>query len=252
LKLSVIIATRDRQHIVSVCINSLIEQISFDNDDVEIIVVNQGQPFKENILSPEIKLIQYNGFGASKARNFGAQFASGEYLWFLDDDATVLSLDLNKIDGINKLYFVRWKERRLPMAEFFLKWKFFYSIGLLQYSGTPMYIIKKNCFDDIGRFDEQIGPGMKISGGEDADLLLRLHRLLGREPFNVTAEFSHFVEKQNSEKLKKYAFCRGYILRKNCNYFLIIVNFFLFAFRSLRYRNSLFLNFKKGLFFYEH
>ena len=61
-------------------------------DDIELIIVNQSQISWEKTFGNELKILckeikPKTIMSASKARNLGASYASGKYLFFLDDDA---------------------------------------------------------------------------------------------------------------------------------------------------------------------
>lgn len=90
-KLSIIVPTLNQKAMVP-----LIESIkAIKRDDIELVVVNQtGAVLSVNIKNElNIPLIDkmVNKMPASDARNFGAELASGSYLFFLDDDAFLYS-----------------------------------------------------------------------------------------------------------------------------------------------------------------
>lgn len=83
--ISVIIPTCDRADLLLEAIDSVINQ---SVQPLEIIVVNNGhgETLTGNT-SPLIKVLRLEPYiGVSRARNAGAQAASGRYLAFLDDD----------------------------------------------------------------------------------------------------------------------------------------------------------------------
>lgn len=89
-KVSVIIAVYNVEKYLEKCLQSLVNQTL---EDIEIIVVNDGSTdSSQDIIdrfvaySPKVKaLVKENG-GASDARNYGMQYASGEYIGFVDSD----------------------------------------------------------------------------------------------------------------------------------------------------------------------
>ena len=87
---SVIIPTYNRAHIILRTINSILNQ-TYKN--YEIIISDDGsedntkQIIQEKFSGyPNIKYVYHENQGASHARNYGATFADGEYLYFLDSD----------------------------------------------------------------------------------------------------------------------------------------------------------------------
>ena len=91
-KVSVIVPVYNVEKYVEKCLQSLVNQTL---DNIEIIVVNDGstdnskqiiQAFiKENLDTNIIYLEKENG-GLSDARNYGMNYATGEYIAFLDSD----------------------------------------------------------------------------------------------------------------------------------------------------------------------
>lgn len=92
IKLSIIIPTHNEEKDILECLNSIINQ-SYKN--FEIIVVDDGST--DNTLdilngfskrSRKLKILQQNHKGPGEARNFGAEFAKGSILIFVDADMT--------------------------------------------------------------------------------------------------------------------------------------------------------------------
>lgn len=92
IKLSIIVPVYNVELYIEKCINSLINQdISYS--DYEIIIVDDGSPDKSmDIVSQKfsgyenIKIITKENGGLSSARNTGFQYASGDYIWYVDSD----------------------------------------------------------------------------------------------------------------------------------------------------------------------
>ena len=90
-KVSVIVPIYNVEDYLERCLNSLVNQTL---EDIEIICVNDGSPDNsQGIIDEFVRkypekvqgYIKKNG-GLSDARNFGIQYASGEYIGFLDSD----------------------------------------------------------------------------------------------------------------------------------------------------------------------
>ena len=89
MKFSLILATLDRSKEIKECLNSLTVQ---EEQDFEIIVIDQSDNDKtktivERFNTLNIKYYAVDFKGLSKARNYGLQYAEGEYACLLDDDA---------------------------------------------------------------------------------------------------------------------------------------------------------------------
>lgn len=100
---SVIIPTFNRQKVILNCILSIVNQ-TYDN--IEIIVVDDGSTddTKKEVESfflkydgnKKLKYITQKNKGASSARNYGLEVASGEYIIFFDSDDIMLSTRVEK------------------------------------------------------------------------------------------------------------------------------------------------------------
>lgn len=91
VKISVIIATYDRQDQIRKCLAAL-EASDFPRDEFEVIVVDDGSREANQLQLPEFSgavqlvVIRQANAGAAAARNAGARSARGDFLAFLDDD----------------------------------------------------------------------------------------------------------------------------------------------------------------------
>lgn len=93
MKLSVIIPVYNTKiSFVDECISSCI------NKGYEVIVINDGSNIDySNILDKykDIKYVKTNNKGLSAARNLGMLIATGEYIFFLDSDDTIIEKGIN-------------------------------------------------------------------------------------------------------------------------------------------------------------
>lgn len=95
-KISIIVPVYNVERYVDRCLKSLINQTL---QDIEIIIVNDGSQDKsEEIIEKyvrenqnKIKYYEKPNGGLSSARNYGLEFAKGEYIAFLDSDDYVES-----------------------------------------------------------------------------------------------------------------------------------------------------------------
>ncbi len=104
-RLSVIIPMFNVENFVERCLRSL-ENQDIPGDDYEIICINDGSPDNcSGIVRslqtefPNIRLIDQENQGVSRARNNGIENASGKYILFIDPDDYV---DANSFAGILK------------------------------------------------------------------------------------------------------------------------------------------------------
>lgn len=89
--LSIIIPVYNVEKYIRKCLNSVFSQ-NFPNNEVEVIVVNDGTPdnsmqiVKEFSSNPSLRIINQENKGLSGARNTGIEAACGEWIWFVDSD----------------------------------------------------------------------------------------------------------------------------------------------------------------------
>lgn len=188
---SVIIPTYNRSKYIKESLDSVLAQTY---KDFEIIVVDDGS--KDNTrgivesyikrFPGKIKYIYQENRGVAAARNKALENAAGRYIALLDSDdiwfPEILSCQVNKFEqdpGIALVYSsydvfddIRVREKDLLKNYY----KNYYSGNVLRelllwcfiWSSTVM--IKREIFDDVGSFDEN------IQIGEDYDFLLRVAR----------------------------------------------------------------------------
>lgn len=98
-KISIVIPNKDHVEDLSRCIDSVLKQSTYDN--YEIIVVENNsvgeeiEAYYKTLESYEnIRVVRYEGaFNYSKINNFGASFATGDYLLLLNNDTQVISIN---------------------------------------------------------------------------------------------------------------------------------------------------------------
>lgn len=180
IKFSIIIPTYNRNKELSNLLESLTHQTY---KEFEIIVIDDS-PQNEKIDISNYNNVYYikneRNLGAAESRNIGASFAQGEWLVFLDDDDRfendkLFTLDKYINTECNFIYHpIKWimvneKSSYITNPEkninnlTFDKMLFQNQIG-----GTPGYIIKKDLFLNIGKFNNN------LKALEDYDFLLRL------------------------------------------------------------------------------
>ena len=248
MKLSIIIATKNRPEELKACLESIGDVFNEYSNVVEVIVVNQGTHVRQS--AHYLFSVRYINAtceaGASLARNIGAENAKGEFLWFLDDDAQVTSFDLDALNQ-NSVYFIKWNERRIKPIKFLTYFKVLNKLNVLRHSGTPMYLVKNKVFASLKGFNTKYGPGKKIGGSEDAEFILKLYRV-SEIQFIYIGSFSHKLEQAGSQKLKKYANYRAQMLIDKREWFLIFANIVSYTITSIHRKNYGVVYFLRGLF----
>lgn len=173
---SVIIPTHNRADKIEMSINSVLNQ-TYQN--IEIIIVDDcSSDNTKNVIEKIILENSYIKFyqlkengGPAKARNYGVQHANGEYIAFHDDDdewhSDKLEIQMccmlaNKEIDMTFGKMARYRNRVfLNIVNQDLDWdrlkeNFFQEILLDNYVGAPTIVMKKNSFDKIGGFNENL------------------------------------------------------------------------------------------------
>lgn len=169
-EVSVIIPTYNRAHLLPRTIGSVLNQ---EYKDFEIIVVDDGSTdntpevikgFRDERLR-YIRLPENSGW-SSKPRNVGLSGARGRYLAFLDSDDEWLPLFLSKLttkikevpDKVGVVYcgliVVYRNNGRGHIVHYKRRGKVFPDSLEVVVCGTTVSLIKRECFDSVGVFDE--------------------------------------------------------------------------------------------------
>ena len=123
-KISIIVPVYNVEKYIDKCLRSLTQQTL---QDIEIIIVNDGtQDKSEDIIEKYVKdnptKIKYykkeNG-GLSSARNYGLEYATGEYIAFLDSD------DYVETNMYEEMYILAKKENaEMVECDFVWEWEY--------------------------------------------------------------------------------------------------------------------------------
>ena len=188
-KVSIIIPTYNRAHLIGRAIKSVLNQTY---QDFEIIVVDDGSTDNmEEVVkkfqkkNKRIRYIRHKeNKGEAAARNTGIKAAKGEYIAFQDSDdewfpeklekqmevfesapskVGVVYTGFYRVKNNKKTYIPSsWvKQKEGDIHKELLKGNFV---------GTPAMVVKKECFEKVGMFDENL-PQL-----EDWELVIRLSK----------------------------------------------------------------------------
>ena len=182
--ISVVIPSYNHSKYVISAIKSALDQ---EKVDCEVIVVDDGSTDATKQLLetyiPAINYIYQENKGLSAARNTGIKNAKGEFIAFLDADdmwlPDKLSMQLREFFHSSEIglvgcggYFM--SESRATLNQF-IKLSYKSHKSLLKnlclkniVSGGSEALIKKECFDKVGMFDES------LRAAEDWDMWLRI------------------------------------------------------------------------------
>lgn len=227
MDISVVIPAYNAEKFIRRSLDSVISQIY---SPVQIIVVNDGSSDRTASIIEEyenVVLINQENSGVSNARNSGIEKAKGHWIAFLDADDQWESEHLqNAVEQLRKNPDCKWysdghliKEdgseklikRCLPNVDSndFVVRDYFLAIPPKAYFGPSTIVVKKECFNHIGLFDE------KFIVGEDRDMLFRLalqypnvayHVSIGATMWARRDSLSRGTKRNHSETLTKYEY----------------------------------------------
>jgi len=181
--ISVIIPTYNSTKYIGEAINSVLRQTF---TDYEIIVVDDGSTdnTKEIIDNnfPQVRYYYLPHRGVSRARNYGIQRARGEFIAFLDADDLWLPEKLEKQIGVFNadqelmLVFTEHRffdsngirEATFSKKERLMTGDIVKNIFLYSHVALPTVMVRKNVFQEIGYFEEN------LNVAEDDNLWIRI------------------------------------------------------------------------------
>jgi glycosyltransferase involved in cell wall biosynthesis len=192
-KVSVIIPTYNRAHMVKDTIDSVLNQ-TYKN--VEIIIIDDGSLDNTldvlKVYNDKIKVLKQENKGNSAARNKGLLYATGEYVAFLDDDdqwmETKLETEVQYLEQNSSLAFVYVAVDLFDNANKIVGVRKKYSDEDCSFDrlyqnctiiSPSAALIRRANLDAIGNFDE------RLTQSSDYDLWLRLAR---KYPFGYIDE----------------------------------------------------------------
>jgi glycosyltransferase involved in cell wall biosynthesis len=181
---SVVVCTRERPQLLERCLRA-IATAAAGVAGTEVIVVEQGTPAAERICT-EIGLdaivVSDDGIGASRARNLGAERASGEVVLFTDDDCEVppgwirshlhtmrdpeIAASFGRVGGLRQYEEDDPSTVPLRHRRGGVPWRIGHASNM---AATRASLLA------VGGFDERLGPGIEgAATGEDSDLIVRM------------------------------------------------------------------------------
>ena len=214
-KVSLIIPTFSRPHLLERCVDSALKAGS----GVEVIVVDDASSDETASVCQKLRAIKYvrldSNRGVAGARNEGLRASTGEYVGFLDDDdlrlpnsidAQVNLLDAHPDAGMVYGRALYGDEQCLPKGGSYpgecpqgdIFWE------LMQSNFVPCLtvIFRRTCLDRVGQLDES------ATGVDDWDLWVRLSELypvlateetvaIWRQPTPTSEQFSFRADRMH-------------------------------------------------------
>ena len=234
---SIIIPNKDHVEDLRRCIDSILEKSTYENFEIIIVENNSTTAeikkyYEEIQKCPKntIKVVTYTGeFNYSKINNFGAGYASGEYLLLLNNDTQVITLDwieellmYAQRDDVAcvgaKLYYEDYTIQHagivLGMGAHHTAGHSHYRVSKenLGYMGKLCYaqdvsavtgaclMVKKSLYDQVGGLDESFAVALN-----DVDFCLQMRALGYLNVFTPFAELFHFESVSRGSDVDKTA-----------------------------------------------
>jgi glycosyltransferase involved in cell wall biosynthesis len=236
--ISVIIPTYNRAHLLPRSIESVLNQTY---KDFELIIVDDGSNDNtDEVVNKYIKKdnrIKYIKFeknkGGNVARNAGINHSRGEYIAFLDSDDEWLSKKLerqisvfhkSKIENLGLVYCGSYaiKEKKIQKIFPYRKGEVFEDLlkTNIIIGGGSGVIIKKTCFENCGKFDENII--LRYGGSQEYEMWIRIAK---KYNFDFTLDhlikyYIHKISITGGSKFIEKKKAREYIFNKYKEYYL--------------------------------
>ncbi|QWR78565.1 glycosyltransferase [Candidatus Magnetomonas plexicatena] len=218
LKASVIVPAFNAEKTIKDCITALTEQ-SFNKDDYEIIVVDDGSTDKtaEIIQTLPVKYISKPNGGPASARNLGAKEAKGEIILFTDSDCVATpewlaemlkpfsDLTVKAVKGVYRTP-LKSLTARFAQIEFEERYEMLKKAPSIDMIDTYSAAFRKDVFEHVGGFDESF----PVANNEDTELSYKLSSMGLKMVFNPDAIVNHLGHPDSVLRYAKLKFWRGY------------------------------------------
>lgn len=229
MRISFIVASVDRDQELQQCITSIEKAYEYRQEiPIEILVVIQKTKQKKDlkIRYPEIITFYYiDKIGLSVARNFAIEKCKGDYLIFIDDDATIkedfIDILLKNIMTFKKVNAFCGRlidpVQNIPFSKLFhnnnikilRRFDFRYFMG-------SAHVLSREVIKKIGCYDERFGVGSKYYGSEESDIFFRLMIANEQVIYLPDLIFYHPIPVAPPRYVYNYHYAVGAMLTKNC------------------------------------
>lgn len=231
---SIIVASRGRPDSLERCVASIVE---CDPPPSEIIVIEQAFPGMRRAWfppHPALRHVYSDETGKSRALNQAVELATGEILFFTDDDCIVSPGWIAQGVAISERHpgadavfgalvpaphdaTTEWVPVFLPLSEQVLQGG--NAIMKNGAAGANM-IIRRTSLQRVGRFDEFLGPGQRFKASEEFDIFYRILKTGVQVIYDPRNPVVHWGIRQRTdgsakEVLRGYYFGEGAVLAKH-------------------------------------
>lgn len=225
-KISIILCTYNRQHLIGKAIENIQEQTF---KDYELIIINDGSTdlthdiINKYLIDDRIKYYKLpKNIGLAKARNLGISESNSKLLAFQDDDCIWNKEKLEKLynvinnSDVGVVYSGAWfntdnEHKYIPDADIIKNFSGnIYNDLLADYFiGMVQSLIKYDCFKQVGKFD------VDLSAGIDWDMYIRISKYYHFEFINEPLLDIYFDSNTTYFNSNKWLYGRKQILNKH-------------------------------------
>lgn len=179
IEISIIVPLFNSKDVVEDCLDSVLFAMG-EVDDADLIVIDNGSndgsyELVQGRYGHVAKIQQRRKGTIASLRNFGAQLAQGEYLFFLDSDCVISKTYLQDVKRVFREVTTdaSGSKCEIPASPSWCEetWQRLHRRtrdGYINYINSGNFVIKRSAFNQVGGFDE------RLETDEDVDLGERL------------------------------------------------------------------------------
>jgi len=225
IKLSIIIPFSQNEKDISLLFDI---KKKFKNFEIIFVGSSKNNFVKKNVnfIKRIAKVYFLKNSNRAKSLNFGAFVAKNSLLWFLHLDSNISKIPKNFFNNIDKNAINSFK-LKFEKKKFFINyWGANIRSKILQNPyGDQSYIVEKNIFYYVNRFDE------RLNEGEDHEFIIRSY--LKKIKINII----NYYLISSTRKYEK----RGHLILTLIYFYKTLVQIFLFYFKNLKFLNNEFI-----------
>ena len=205
--LCVVVATRDRPHLLAGLLDALELALRPGDDVVVVDSASSGDATRQLCVVRGVRVLRLDQPGTSRARNAGWQATSAPLVAFTDDDcqprpgwAAALSKALQDKDFVTgRVVADRAVTAPVSLLDD-LVGRDLSEQDLVGHGANCAF--RRELLERLGGFDERLGPGTSLRAAEDGDLLLRALRAGGRGRYEPAAVVVHRQWRSRGQALR--------------------------------------------------
>jgi GT2 family glycosyltransferase len=180
-RIALAVVTRDRAHLLARCLLPALEDVAAASG-VDVLVVDQSEGPETERLIEDLHGVRYvrSTPGLSRGRNIAVAATAAPLVAFTDDDVTIPP---GWLDGIVHLFESEPRAGAVCGRAFNSRGELLPgpAPGVYRWPTNPFglgngfnFSFRRAALEEVGEFDEQLGPGAPFRNCEDTDMLYRI------------------------------------------------------------------------------